>query len=197
MKLITVYCLILLCMAGTAQEFDVYLDERDGTAYKTVKIGSQVWMADNMNYAYEGPEAVFSNNTGLADIFGRLYCWEVAVEVCPDGWHLPTEEDWLVLSRHLGGEKVAGGSMKNMSPYWVSLHEEASNESGFSALPGGYLEKPKDASYPFMGEMGFFWSTRERSRTEAWFYYVKYDNTLLKAGNGKKEFGMSVRCLQD
>jgi uncharacterized protein (TIGR02145 family) len=197
MKFITAYSLLLICIAGTAQEYDVYLDSRDGTAYKTVQIGSQVWLAENLNYAYEGPGAIFSRNTGLADIFGRLYCWEAAKEVCPDGWHLPSDEEWTILADHLGGEAVAGGVMKEMSTYWVSLHEEASNESGFSALPGGLLEKPKDGSYPYMGEMGFFWSTQEKSRSDAWFRYVKYDGTLLKAGGGDKEYGMSVRCLKD
>ncbi len=197
MKFITAYSLLLICIAGTAQEFDVYLDARDGKTYKTVEIGSQVWMAENLNYESESSNAIFSRNTGLADIFGRLYCWEVAKEVCPDGWHLPSDADWTLLADHLGGEAVAGGIMKEMSTYWVSLHEEASNKSGFSALPGGLLEKPTDGSYPYMGEMGFFWSTQEKSRSDAWFRYVKYDGTLLKAGSGDKENGMSVRCLKN
>lgn len=197
MKLITAYSLILFCLAASAQEYDVYLDGRDGKAYKTVQIGSQVWMAENLNYSFEGSEAIFQDAALMSDVFGRLYCWEVANEVCPDGWHLPTDEEWLILADHLGGEKVAGGSMKDLSQYWISLHEEASNESGFSALPGGYLEDPRDGSFPFMGEMAFFWTTKEKSSSIAWFRYVKYDNTLLKAGNGDKEFGLSVRCLKD
>ncbi len=197
MKFITVYSLFLFCMAASAQEFDVYLDARDGTAYKTVEIGTQVWMAENLNYLYEGPGSIFSRNTGLADIFGRLYCWEVAKDVCPDGWHLPSDADWTLLALNLGGEVIAGGVMKEMSTYWIGLHEEASNASGFSALPGGLLEKPADGSYPYMGEIGFFWSTQEKSNSEAWFRYVKYDNTVLKAGNGKKKYGVSVRCLKD
>ena len=115
----------------------------------------------------------------------------------PDDWHLPSDEEWQTLTDYLGGEGVAGSKMKEMSKYWISHNEEASNESGFSALPGGYLEDPRDSSYPFMGEMGFFWSSEEKSRSEAWFRYVKYDGNLLKAGSGKKKFGMSVRCLKN
>jgi len=133
----------------------------------------------------------------LSEVFGKLYCWEMALEVCPDGWHLPSDEEWKKLADYLGGEDVAGGKMKEISKYWNSLDEESSNESGFSALPGGFLEDPKDTSYPYMGEMGFFWSSKEKSRSEAWFRYVKYDGSLLKAGNGDKKFGMSVRCLKD
>ena len=197
MKPFAAFSLLLLSMLGSAQDMDVYLDSRDGKVYKTVEIGSQIWMAENLNYLSDSPGAIFRDAAVLSDVFGRLYCWEAAKEVCPDGWHLPSDEDWSILADHLGGEAVAGGVMKEISTYWVSLHEEASNESGFSALPGGLLEDPRDQDYPYMGEMGFFWSTREKSRSDGWFRYVKYDGTLLKAGSGDKEFGMSVRCLKD
>jgi len=195
MKQITAFALVLWCSVLSAQNFDVFVDSRDGKVYKTVQIGDQVWMAENLNYASEKPGAIFSNSAMLSDVFGRLYCWEIAQEVCPDGWHLPSDDEWLILAAKLGGEDIAGSKMKEISTYWVSLNEEASNESGFSALPGGYLEDPQDSSFPFMGEMGFFWTTNEKSGSKAWFRYVKYDGNLLKAGNGDKQFGMSVRCL--
>ena len=140
MKPFAAFSLLLLSMLGSAQDMDVYLDSRDGKVYKTVEIGSQIWMAENLNYLSDSPGAIFRDAAVLSDVFGRLYCWEVAKEVCPDGWHLPSDEDWSILADHLGGEAVAGGVMKEISTYWVSLHEEASNESGFSALPGGLLE---------------------------------------------------------
>lgn len=197
MKQIAACALILLCITLSAQDFTDITDSRDGKVYKTIQIGNQVWLADNLNYASESAGAIFSNSSILSDVFGRLYCWEIAMEVCPDGWHLPSDEEWLILADNLGGEDVAGSKMKKISNYWVSHNEEASNESGFSALPGGYLEDPNDSSFPFMGEMGFFWSTNEKSGSKAWFRYVKYDGNLLKAGNGDKKFGMSVRCLKD
>jgi uncharacterized protein (TIGR02145 family) len=197
MKKVAALALLLFCMALSAQEVGEYTDARDGKVYKTVQIGSQVWMSENLNYVSNSPKVIFPNNPALTDVFGRLYCWEIAMEVCPDGWHLPSDEEWKALADHLGGESIAGSKMKKISNYWVSLNEEASDVSGFSALPGGYQEDPDDAVYPFMGEMGFFWSTKEKSGSVAWFRYVKYDGNLLKAGNGDKEFGMSVRCLKD
>jgi len=197
MKQISFLPLFLFCMALYAQDIDVYIDTRDGEVYKTVQIGDQVWMAENLKFSSVDSRAVYSKSTMLSDVFGKLYCWEMALEVCPDGWHLPSDEEWETLADHLGGEDVAGSKMKEISKYWNSLNEEASNESGFSALPGGLLEDPEDTSYPYMGEMGFFWSNGEKSRSAAWFRYVKYDGNLLKAGNGDKKNGMSVRCLKD
>jgi len=197
MRGISSFGMFLFCLALYAQDIDVYIDTRDGEVYKTVQIGEQLWMADNLKFSSEDSRAIYSKSTMLSEVFGKLYCWEMALEVCPDGWHLPSDEEWLTLADHLGGEDVAGGKMKEISKYWNSLDEESNNESGFSALPGGFLEDPKDTSYPYMGEMGFFWSSKEKSRSEAWFRYVKYDGNLLKAGNGDKVFGMSVRCLKD
>jgi len=197
MKQISALPLFLFCITLSAQDKGEYTDNRDGEVYKTIQIGEQDWMAENLNYTSESDRAIFSNSSMLSDVFGKLYCWEIAIEVCPDGWHLPSDEEWETLAAYLGGEDVAGSKMKAVSKYWNSLNEESSNESGFSALPGGYLEDPDDTTYPFMGEMGFFWSTREKSGSSAWFRYVKYDGNLLKAGNGDKIFGMSVRCLRD
>jgi len=196
-KQIPAFVFLLFCIALSAQDKGEYTDVRDGEVYKTIQIGDQVWMAENLNYTSESARAIFSGSSMLSDVFGKLYCWEMAIEICPAGWHLPSDEEWETLADHLGGEDVAGGKMKEISKYWNSLNEEASNESGFSALPGGYLEDPDDSSYPYMGEMGFFWSTKEKSGSSAWFRYVKYDGNLLKAGNGDKKFGMSVRCLRD
>lgn len=196
-KQISAFVFLLICITLSAQDMGEYTDSRDGNVYQTVMIGEQLWMAENLNYSSESAGAIFSNSSMLSDVFGKLYCWEIAMEVCPAGWHLPSDEEWETLAAYLGGEDIAGSKMKAASKYWNSLNEDSSNESGFSALPGGYLEDPDDTTYPYMGEMGFFWSTREKSGSSAWFRYVKYDGNLLKAGNGDKIFGMSVRCLRD
>ena len=192
-------CLFLLWGGNlTAQDYDVFMDPRDGTAYQTVRIGQQVWMAENLKYAAKSPSAIYPNNSSLVDVFGRLYCWEAAQEVCPDGWHLPALKELDQLADQLGGDKVAGANMKKISPYWsTKLDEFSDNSSGFSGLPGGYLEDPQDTSFPFMGELGFFWSASEKSRGEAHFKYLNIDSEQFKTGSGSKESGMSVRCLKD
>lgn len=190
--------LFMLCYFSlSAQDYDVFIDSRDGSVYKTVKIGEQLWMAENLNYKAESANVIYPNNSPLTEVFGRLYCWEAALEVCPDGWHLPSENELEILANSLGGEAVAGNIMKLESPYWSSYSEEANNGSGFSALPGGYLENPDDVSYPFMGDMGFFWSASELKKSTAKFRYVKIDGSQFKEGSGSKKSGMSVRCLQD
>ncbi len=191
-------CLLLLWgVTLTAQDYDVFMDPRDGTAYQSVRIGQQVWMAENLKYAAESSRAMYPNDSPLVEVFGRLYCWEVALEVCPEGWRLPSEEDLDLLADHLGGASVAGASMKKASTYWSSKIEEPSNSSGFSGMPGGYLEDPSDSSYPFMGDMGFFWSATEKSRSEGKFKYLKIDSDQFKTGSGPKESGMSVRCVKN
>jgi len=198
MKQIAAFTLFLLvCFTLSAQEYGEFTDHRDGQVYKNVRIGNQVWMAENLNYNSESANAIYLNSAGLSGVFGRIYCWEIACEVCPDGWHLPSNEEWITLAENLGGENVAGDKMKEINTFWISLSEEASNISGFSALPGGYLEYPDETSYHFMGEMGFFWSATEKSRSTAWFRYVKFDGTQLKISNDGKGFGMSVRCVKD
>jgi uncharacterized protein (TIGR02145 family) len=188
---------LLIGFTLSAQESGEFTDARDSRVYKTVRIGDQVWMAENLNFNTGSAKAIYPNNTSLVDVFGRMYCWEEAREVCPDGWHLPTEKDWETLAGLLGGESVAGNKMKKSSPYWSSGNEEATNESGFSVLPGGYLENPRDTSFPFMGDMGFFWTDAEKSKSDAWFRYIKIDSGQFKAGSGDKKSGMSVRCLRD
>lgn len=168
-QLATCTVFILSGFTLSAQELDVFTDPRDDRVYLTVRIGDQVWMAENLNFNTSSAKAIYPNNTSLVDVFGRMYGWEEAREVCPDGWHLPTEKDWETLTGQLGGESLAGNKMKKSSPNWSSGNEEATNESGFSVLPGGYLEDPRDASFPFMGDMGFFWTDAEKSKSDAWF----------------------------
>ena len=140
MKYILAIPLFFFCIALSAQDKGEFTDIRDGEVYNTVQIGEQVWMAENLNHSSKSAGAIYSNSSMLSEVFGKLYCWEMAMEVCPDGWHLPSDDEWITLADHLGGEDVAGGKMKEISKYWNSLHEEANNESGFSALPGGTLK---------------------------------------------------------
>ena len=198
MKQITTLAFLLICLSLSAQDYDVFIDQRDGTAYQTVRIGKQVWMAENLKYATKSSRAIYPNNSPLVNVFGRLYCWEAAQEVCPDGWHLPSLKELEQLADQLGGARMAGATMKKNSPYWsTKLDELSNNSSGFSGIPGGYLEDPGDDTYTFMGDMGFFWSTTEKSRRDAHFKYLNIEGEQFKTGSGPKESGMSVRCLKD
>ena len=115
-----------------------FTDPRDGQTYNTVEIGSQTWFSENINYAMTD-SWWYDNSSANGDIYGRLYKWYPALTACPSGWHLPTDEEWTILTDFLGGENVAGGKMKEVgTTLWDSPNNGATNESGFTALPGGY-----------------------------------------------------------
>jgi uncharacterized protein (TIGR02145 family) len=163
-----------------------FTDSRDGQVYKWVKIGNQVWMAENLNY--ETPNSWwYDNNSANGDIYGRLYTWAAAMNgesssnsvpsgvqgVCPDGWHLPSDAEWTVLTDYLGGESVAGGKMKEAGTvHWNSPNTGATNSSGFTALPGGLSYTSGDFNY--LGSIGHWWSATESSSTNAWGRTLRY-----------------------
>lgn len=119
-------------------------DLRDAQVYDIVKIGNQTWMADNLNYDTGTGSFYYGNNQVTYEVpYGRLYTYDAAQDACPTGWHLPNEGDWNELITYLGGTSVAGGKLKATGTfYWNSPNTCATNETGFTALPGGGLQVP-------------------------------------------------------
>ncbi|HIA36920.1 MAG TPA: hypothetical protein EYN89_09405, partial [Flavobacteriales bacterium] len=147
--------LILLLFLLPTIAFGQITDKRDGKTYKTVIIGTQEWMAENLAFKPSSGNywAYDDNNSNVAK-YGYLYDWETAQNVCPSGWHLPTDEEWTTLTDYLGGEEVAGTKMKSTSG-WKD-NGIGTNESGFSGLPGGY--RYDDGYYSSIGWSGLWWS---------------------------------------
>lgn len=181
-----------------AQETGSFTDTRDGRVYKTVKIGKQVWMAENLDYETAIPTVGGTNHNGswkYSKKWGHLYNWETAKKACPEGWHLPSETEWMTLINFAGGENVAGGKLKEVdSALWEKPNIGATNEFGFSARPGGlrvfdqfFLDKVS----------GTWWSSTECNQTDAWSFSVKNDNTKCKKGKFNKISAASVRCIKD
>jgi len=178
-----------------AQKTNSFTDARDGRTYKTVTIGKQTWMAENLNYT-----AVNSWNYGADSskcaVYGRLYSWEAAKTACPAGWHLPTNEEWFTLINYLGGISVAGEKMKAQKK-WENLNVGATNSSIFTALPGGYR-----SSFGLVYDVGkscYWWSaTPSVNNVYHAGYFVLYQNFSGAFQNTyNKEAGFSVRCLKD
>ena len=157
-----------------------FTDPRDGHTYKWVKIGNQVWMAENLNYK-TGNSWCFNDITTNCNTFGRLYNWEAARTACPDGWHLPSNAEWKILVDYLGGRKVAGGKMKETgTEHWRSPNKRATNESGFTVLPGGY--RSTDGYFYYLGRHGYWWSATESGSSSAWSRYLHYSSDDVSRG---------------
>jgi len=160
-------------------------DTRDKTTYRTTKIGNQTWMAENLNYNADNSEC-YRNNPANCAKYGRLYNWEMAKNVCPSGWHLPSKAEWEVLTAAVGGENTEGKHLKSKVG-WNKGKDGSSRNGldtyGFSALPGDY-------SYVH------WWSASENRSSTAYSRYLGYENeNLIWKGNYKSNMSY-VRCLR-
>ncbi len=183
----------------------------DGTAIPLVT-DNTAWenLGDNNT---EDAYCYYNNNAGgEADTYGALYTWAAAMGdnavssstnpsgvqgVCPDGWHLPSDAEWTELTDYLGGTSVAGGKLKETgTTHWNSPNTGATNESGFSALPGGYRYYSDGGSY-YMGDYGDWWSATEYSSSYAWSRSFYRGDATSPQYNGSKSNGFSVRCVRD
>lgn len=175
-----------------AGEYGSFRDPRDGKVYKTVRIGSQVWMAENLNYA-TGNSWCYDNNSSNCKRYGRLYDWETARRACPTGWRLPSDGDWTRLVDYLRGDRVAGTKMKSSSGWEGSGN--GTNESGFSGLPGG--SRYSNGTFGLIGKYGYWWSSTENDSSSAWYRTLYYSNGLVTRTTDDKVEGLSVRCFRD
>lgn len=192
-----------------------------GQTYDIVEIGDQCWMAENLNIGtrINGSEDMsdnlviekycYDNIESNCDTYGGLYQWsemmqyittEGAQGICPDGWHLPSDEEWTTLSDFLGGTNVAGGKMKEAgTAHWNSPNTGATNSSGFTVLPGGRRLHTNNL-YWFWGLLGhaYFWSSTEISPTNAWIRHLNWEiESINRYDNFQKTNGSSIRCLKD
>ena len=155
-----------------------------GQTYKTVVIGTQTWMAENLNYNASG-SVYYNNNTANSTKYGRLYDWATAMTVCPTGWHLPSEDEWRKLTDYVGGRGRAGTKLKATNGWNTN---NGSDDYGFAALPGGCR---CESSFYGAGNNGNWWYASEGHSVE-----MHNDEAVEFAGSGKPLL-FSVRCVQD
>jgi len=191
----------------------------DGNTYRTVKIGNQWWMAENLRVTRyrngtEIPKVLdntswsnlttgaycdHDNNPSTSEIYGRLYNWYAIKDVhniAPDGWHVPSYEEWGTLVNYLGGQNNAGGKLKETdTTYWKSPNTGADNTSGFSALPGGC--RYEDCNFSGIGHSARFWTSSSFDGSKAWFYGLSFQEPSVVGGYQKKMCGLSIRCIKD
>jgi len=175
-----------------------FTDVRDDKKYTAVKIGSQTWMAENMNYAADGVSWCYSGTESNCDKYGRLYTWEAARTACPAGWHLPSREEWGTLAKFVGGtgtdgNGVAAGTMLKSKSGWNA--KNGADHFGFSALPGGY--RLISGTFGKVGNYGNWWTATEYDVRDAWYREMSYDYDGVGLDGLTKTFGFSVRCVAD
>jgi len=192
----------------------------DGNIYNTVTIGNQIWMKENLKVTHynngdeipnieDGTEWVglstgaycnYQNDEDFVDTYGRLYNWFTvgdSREICPNGWSVATDAEWTILTSFLGGESIAGGKLKEAGySHWASPNTGATNETGFTALPGGSRDN-EDGLFYKLGMNDVYWTSTESNVEKAWYRYIKHDETYCVKGDYKKGDGFSIRCLKN
>lgn len=194
----------------------------EGNTYKTVKINTQTWMAENLKVTkYRNGDSIpkvtekskwlietkgaycnynNTNNIDTINTYGRLYNWYVLIDnrnVCPDGWHASTDDDWTTLINDLGGEWTAGGKLKEAGfAHWQNPNTGATDITGFKALPGGYRDNA--GNYYNMGAYGNWWTASEYDATNSVIRYLSYNfSDISRNYLNKKSCGFSVRCVKN
>jgi len=164
------------------------MTDQQGNVYKTVKIGTQVWMAENLRYKVSSGCWAYENDENNARIYGFLYDWETAMSVCPAGWHLPSKAEWDSLIETIGGKEIAKTSLKSITGW----NENGSNSSGFSALPGGFYTYY--GRFQTLGSLGVWWSA-STSANLAWMCSI--EDKTLSIDTWNKDRRLSVRYVRD
>lgn len=197
-------------------EYGYFIDSRDNRSYKTVKIGHQIWMAENLAYlpsinsiheesftkpiyyiyGYHGSninEAIITNNYKT---YAVLYNFVAALKACPNGWHLPSHGDWDLIIDELKWNSTAGAKMKeNGTNHWINNNISTTNESGLTILPGGSVLHKND--WDDLGIKSNLWGSKVRDEENAHAISLANSSSWAAGSFFPKNSGLSVRCLKD
>jgi uncharacterized protein (TIGR02145 family) len=191
------------------QNSGTFADPRDGNVYKWVKIGNQVWMAENLRFKTDSGSWCWENKEENCQERGRLYDWAAAMKAAPPGWHLPSDEEWKEMESALGltrdqadqegfridKDGLLAGKIKRIDA-WPDKYEgkpiSINNETGFSAVPTGLFSNDEFSHENYTG-----WWTSDGNDTHAWIRHIGFfDNTIGRILN-RKDFAFPVRCVKD
>jgi uncharacterized protein (TIGR02145 family) len=196
------------------------MSDLDGNTYSTIVIGTQTWMAENLKTTKykDGSSAIplIADNTEWSNLVTPGYCWYNNDEatykstygalynwyavstgnLCPIGWHMPSDAEWTTLTSYLGGEDIAGGKLKETgTTHWLTPNTGATNETGFTSLPGGFRQNGGTSDAVWLA--GYWWSATDNSATEAWYRAMSRSYSPVLRSNAGNPDGLSVRCLKD
>jgi uncharacterized protein (TIGR02145 family) len=219
---VVLFVLSLLLLISLGAGYFIWKGNNDKIIGDYVKIGNQEWQIKNLDVdrfrngdpiphartAEEWKSAgekgepawcYYDDDAENGELYGKLYNWYAVNDargLAPQDWHIPTDNEWTILTNYLGGEGVSGGKMKaTVTTYWETPNEGATNESNFSALPSGC--RFRDGSFNYFRSFAIFWSATEYHYSSAWGRYLYNDSRNVGRGNNYKSFGASVRCLRD
>ena len=194
--------------------------DSDGNQYTTVTIGTQTWMTENLKTtkynngdriihdtidsqwgsSADGAYCFYLYEPQMKDYSGCLYNWFAVNDVrgiAPAGWHVPTDADWNTLATYLGGASIAGGKLKEAGDtHWYDPNTGATNETGFTALPGGFLYASL-VTFNNAGKYAYWWSATNASSDNGGTWAVDYQSTVLSGYSSTKYNGYSVRCIKN
>ncbi len=189
----------------------------DGNVYKSITIGTQEWLSENLNVTRyrngdiipqvkdnekwgkltKGAWCYYDNDSINGKTYGKLYNWYAVNDprgLAPAGWHIQSDTEWTTLKDFLGGDSLAGGSLKATS-LWNRPNTGATNSSGFTAFPGGIRYPIGD--FEWIVKFGSFWSSTEGDESNGWYHALSYSSSGVAPHLGSKERGFSVRCIRD
>lgn len=194
----------------------------DATTFKTLKIGTQVWSATNLNVSnFNNGDAIpeaktvaewnkasengkptwcyYENDPTNGEIYGKLYNWFVVKDprgLAPKGWHIPSDTEWKTLTDNLGGAGIAGSKLKEVGNiHWKRLNTESNNKSGFTAIPGG--ARGIGGAFNNIGSSGYWWSSTEYNTGKAWCCFMSFNHSHIEMSDFNESNGLSIRCVKD
>jgi uncharacterized protein (TIGR02145 family) len=195
-SLLMIISALIFTISSAAQVSDNFTDSRDGKIYKTIKIGTQTWMSENLACKTNSGCWEYDNDQSKMT-YGFLYNWETAKNVCPPGWHLPSNDEFTALTSFLGGDSIAGGTLKEKGTiHWENPNTGATDESGFTALPGGYRDI-KSEKIMNVGKNGIWWSSTEYNQNSGCNLILGSGYKRAIRGKAPKTYGFSVRCIEN
>ena len=176
-----------------------FVDRRNNQTYPTVQINGKWWMAENLNYPTKGSfyyeddkEEEEEDITSKTEKYGLLYTWKSAQKACPKGWRLPSDDEWLEMTRYIGKNIVT----KEATTYDYLI---IGGQSQFNAVFGGVREKGKKGKSLSLDELGHYWSSTKKDKKEAWFYGFSNlpEQRKLTRSSENKDWGLSCRCIKN
>ena len=204
-------------LSFTTQQGNTMTDV-DGNIYYTIVIGTQTWMMENLKTTkYRNGDVIpnvldstwinlttgaycnYNNDANNSTTYGRLYNWFAINDsrnLAPAGWHVATAAEWQTLVDYLGGKEEAGGKLKEAgTTHWISPNMDATNSSGFTALPGGY--RFSNGLFDRLGSNGYWWSSTENAASTAYARHLGTDHMDCDLDSLNKFIGLSIRCIKD